>query len=163
MRIKNWSSMCSRRELMGCKELIPLFLMALGAYTCILGSDGSSVSSPTSAIASERGYGVLWMTYPIHSMRHMRADWKISAAKIGSVHTDYSSALQWRPVHFVSGSWQRFSPSISKTDQLPHFRPSGVQKTRHTLCYLRAPVCSLSSTWMDLQLSNLHIFQSRST
>ena len=147
---------------MGCKESILPFLVAL-AYICKLGSDGSSVSSPTSATASERGYGVLWMTYQIHSMRHMRAHWKISAAKIGSVHTDYSNAFQWRPVHFVSRNLRSFSPSTSKKDQPPQFWPSGVRMMQHTPCYPRAPVCSPSSTWMDSQLSNSHIFQSRST
>jgi hypothetical protein len=43
------------------------------AYPCNLGLDGCSVSSPTSGTASEGGYGVLWMTYRIRSMRHMRA------------------------------------------------------------------------------------------
>src|ERR1700733_5493719 len=121
--------MCSLGELMECKESIPPFLIAL-AYTCSLGSDGSSVSSPPSATASERGYGVLWMTYRIRSMRHMRAHWKISAAKIGSMHTDYSSALQWRPVHFVSRSSQSFSPSISKKDRLPQLWARGVRRTQ---------------------------------
>ncbi len=154
--------MCSRRELMGCKELISPFLTAL-AYTCNLGLDGSSVSSPPSATVSEGGYGVLWMTYQIRSMKPMRAHWRISAAKIGSVHTDYSSALQRRPVHFVSRSLRSFSHSISKKDRLPHFWPSGVQMTQYTPCCPRAPVCSPSSTCMDPQLSNSHIFQSRST
>src|SRR5712691_10520429 len=112
--------MCSRRELMGCKELISPFLTAL-AYTCNLGLDGSSVSSPTSATASEGGYGVLWMTYRILSLKHMRAHWKILAAKIGSLHTAYSSALQWRPVHFSSRNLRSFSHLISKKNQLPHF------------------------------------------
>src|SRR5216684_8448100 len=161
LRIRNWSSMCSRRELTECKQLIPRLLTAL-AYTYNIGSDGCSVSSPTSATASERVYGVLWTIYRIHSMRHMRAHWKILVARIGNVHTDYSSALQWHPAHFASGSSQRFSPSISKKDQLLHYWPTGVRRTRHTLCYQRAPVCSPSSTWMGLQLSSLRIFQSRS-
>jgi hypothetical protein len=154
--------MSSRSELMACKESIPPFLMAL-AYACNLGLDGSTVSSPTSATASERGYSVLWTTYRIHSMRHMRAHWKISATKIGSVHTDYSSALQWRLVHFVSRSLRSFSHSISMKDQLPHFWPSGVRMTQHTPCCPRAPVYSPSSTPVDSQLSSSHIFQSRST
>ena len=147
---------------MGCKESIQPFPMVL-AYACNLGLDGYSVSSPTSATASERGYGVLWMTYQLHSMRHMRAHWKISANKIGNLHTDYSSALRQRLVHFVSRNLRSFSHSILKKDQLPHFYPSGVRMTHHTPCYPHAPVCSLSSPWMDPQLSNSHIFQSRST
>ena len=154
--------MYSRRELMGCKESIPPFPMAL-AYTCNIGSDGSSVSSRTSATASERGYGMLWTTYRRRSTRHMRAHWKISATKIGSVHTDYSSALQWRPAHFVLRSLRSISHSISTKDQLPRFWPSGVRMIRHTPCYPRAPVCSPSSMCMDPQSSNSHIFQSRST
>ena len=91
----------------GMQEIRFIIFLAL-AYICYLGLDGCSASSPTSGTASEGEYGVLWMTYRILSMRHMRAHWKTLAAKIGSVRTDCSNVLQWRPVHFVSRNSQSF-------------------------------------------------------
>ena len=57
-----------------------------------------------------------------------------------------------------------FDFDAGSIDQLPHFCPTGVRKTRHTLCYPFALVClPLSCRAMVCQLCNLHIFQSRST
>jgi hypothetical protein len=78
---------------MACKELIPSLFMALAyTYNHDVGSDGFSVSSPTSVTVSHHVYSVLWTSYRLHSMRHMRALWKILATKNGNMRTDCSSA-----------------------------------------------------------------------
>lgn len=145
-------------------ELISLFFMALAyTYNHDVGSDGFSARSPTSVTSSNHVYGVLRMSYPIRSMKHMRGLWKILATKIGNLHTDCSSASQRHPIHFVSRSSPNFSHSISRPDQHSHFWLIGIRKTQKTPFYPRVPVFSRLSTSMVIQLFSSHIFQSRST
>src|SRR6266851_4466737 len=143
---------------MGCKHLIPLFLVAL-SYICDIGLDGCFVSLPISVTASQDEYGVLWRNYQSHSMGHMSARWKISGIKIGNTRTGSSIVLQQLLVHSRLRSLQSSSLLISKDYQPPNTWTIGGPKTRDMLYYPPAPVYSLSSTWMIHLLSNSHIFR----
>ena len=144
---------------------VPLLLISL-IHMSNVGSVGSPVSSTISAgvFHEQKIFGVLWMNYQRRWMRPTPALWKELTRKSGNMRTFFFSVSQWLPVHFVSTSSHNFSRSSLRPNRHPHFWPTGVQKTRHALCYPCAPVClPLSSSRMATKLCNLHIFQCRST
>jgi hypothetical protein len=107
--------------------------------------------------ASPGAFSVPRTNYPSHLMTRMSAlaCCKISMTETGNMLTGSSKLLQLLPVSFGSPL------SISVQNQLPHYRPIRVRRTKHMPCYPRAPVCLPSSMWTIPMLSSFLFFSAK--